>query len=81
MPGNVKAKILGKYRECELERVTRGKSGTLYAYVRCIGGVRVQGYPDNWRVAIDNIRKADRPLIEKLGVEFDEHLAAKRSKA
>ena len=74
----IKANILGAYRPCALERVTRGKSGTLYAYVRCIGGVRVQGYPDNWRVAIDHIRKVDRPLIEQLGVEFDKRLAEKQ---
>ncbi len=76
----VKAKILGAYRSCVLLRVTRGKSGTLYAYVHCIGGVRVQGFQDDWRVSIDNIRKVDRPLIEKLGAEFDKYLAEKIAK-
>jgi hypothetical protein len=70
----IKANILGAYRSCALERVTRGKSGTLYAYVRCIGGVRVQGYADDWRVPIQHIRKADRPLIEQLGAEFDQRI-------
>lgn len=79
MQEQIKAKILGAYRTCALERVTRGKSGTPYAYVRCIGGIRVQGYPDDWRVSINCIRNADKPLIEKLAIEFDKELAEKRA--